>query len=764
MHARLSLDRAILGAHLGSSRCGGIRGVQILALRTLMMAVLVAVMLLSVGLPDAFAGTLDNNYPAAGYPADIVRTGVKSRATLAANFPIYQTFGMDRNFIYYSNDRDLSANTSVRWGGQPGYNYGDAWADTIFGTGYWFTPIQNCIANAQYQTFRAFEWNGTFVACVCGNMSWGITNPPPPSISGSVWNDLNGNGSRDAGEPVLSSKAVRLMQGSTQRLVTTTDSNGNFAFTVDANAGLLPGTYSLALQALSPGWNLTRAPGSTTIAEGSANAGRNFSGNDFGLHLNTYTLTYTAGPGGSISGASPQTVNHGADGTEVTAVPAPGYHFVGWSDDPAVTAARTETNVTADKSVTASFAINTVLKGWMTGGGSIQGPDGTLVTHGFELYGDPAHSPNNLEVNWGTGNQFHLESLESAMCYDDLAIDPESPAAGFDTYRGTGIGRLNGVSGYIIEWTFTDEGEPGTKDHATILIKDPGGSVVLSASGNLLGGNHQAHSRAQISTGPDVTVQAGEATVTFPSVTVEGTLTVTQYAPRQAGPDDYRIVPNLYFDIHPSATFVGPATVTLSLPPDYEGDLSKLKVFHWVGTGWKTLACSVDVDARTVTFQTDSFSDFALAEPSTLRRIWRFRSNSMVGSYLWTIDPSEMASIRANLSNAWTYEGPAFTNNGANPVNADVMVRFRNKQDSSYFWTADPVEIANLRDNLGATWALEGPAWRVSRTPTPVPVWRFRCLHNSTHLWTIDPNEKQTIVNTLQATYALEGVAYYLGQ
>ena len=31
--------------------------------------------------------------------------------------------------------------------------------------------------------------------------------------------------------------------------------------------------------------------------------------------INTYTLTYTAGPNGTITGTTPQTVNHGADGT-----------------------------------------------------------------------------------------------------------------------------------------------------------------------------------------------------------------------------------------------------------------------------------------------------------------------------------------------------------------------------------------------------------------------------------------------------------------
>ena len=50
--------------------------------------------------------------------------------------------------------------------------------------------------------------------------------------------------------------------------------------------------------------------------------------------------------------------NHGGDGSEVTAVPNAGYHFVDWSDG-VLTAARTDTNVTANVSVTANFAINT---------------------------------------------------------------------------------------------------------------------------------------------------------------------------------------------------------------------------------------------------------------------------------------------------------------------------------------------------------------------------------------------------------------------
>ena len=48
--------------------------------------------------------------------------------------------------------------------------------------------------------------------------------------------------------------------------------------------------------------------------------------------IKTFTLTYTAGEGGSISGETMQTVEFGQTGTAVTAIANPGYLFVRWSD------------------------------------------------------------------------------------------------------------------------------------------------------------------------------------------------------------------------------------------------------------------------------------------------------------------------------------------------------------------------------------------------------------------------------------------------
>ena len=75
--------------------------------------------------------------------------------------------------------------------------------------------------------------------------------------------------------------------------------------------------------------------------------------------LNTYTLDLLR-RAADLTGTSHQVVNYATDGTAVTAVPNSGYHFVNWSD--ASTAnPRTDTNVTADVTVTATFARNAIV-------------------------------------------------------------------------------------------------------------------------------------------------------------------------------------------------------------------------------------------------------------------------------------------------------------------------------------------------------------------------------------------------------------------
>jgi len=113
--------------------------------------------------------------------------------------------------------------------------------------------------------------------------------------------------------------------------------------------------------------------------------------------ITTFTLTYTAGANGQITGTSPQTVNHGAAGTAVTAVPNTGYHFVNWSDA-STNNPRTDQNVTANISVTANFAINPTIAGNAgVGGATLSYADGTPKTLTADANGNYSFT---VAYNW----------------------------------------------------------------------------------------------------------------------------------------------------------------------------------------------------------------------------------------------------------------------------------------------------------------------------------------------------------------------------
>jgi len=145
------------------------------------------------------------------------------------------------------------------------------------------------------------------------------------------------------------------------------------------------------------GWNTAADGLGTSYANG---ASYNFTA-DLTLYaqwtINSYTLTYTAGAGGSIVGSSSQTVNYGANGTPVTALPAIGYQFVDWSDG-VLTATRTDTNVTANVSVTANFNVDTPAV-------ALGSPSGFLTSwdHSFNWTGLSGATWYLLEVETSTG-------------------------------------------------------------------------------------------------------------------------------------------------------------------------------------------------------------------------------------------------------------------------------------------------------------------------------------------------------------------------
>ncbi|MES2919982.1 MAG: LamG-like jellyroll fold domain-containing protein [Verrucomicrobiota bacterium] len=131
----------------------------------------------------------------------------------------------------------------------------------------------------------------------------------------------------------------------------------------------------------TPSVTINDSSGSGLVAAVSNGAGSN-SAITVVFSTPQYTLTYLAGSGGAISGPAVQAVTQGNNGTAVTAVPDTGYHFVNWSD--ASTAnPRTDTDVTANLTVTANFAINTYTLTYNAGAnGTVGGPTPQTVNHG----------------------------------------------------------------------------------------------------------------------------------------------------------------------------------------------------------------------------------------------------------------------------------------------------------------------------------------------------------------------------------------------
>lgn len=99
-----------------------------------------------------------------------------------------------------------------------------------------------------------------------------------------------------------------------------------------------------------------------------------------------------------------------------------------------------------------------------------------------------------LKVTFG-GKVFILTGYTFPVDCLDTRADEGQPKAGFDTIIGQGTGVLNGDDGASATFSFTDAGEPGKNDTATITITDADGNVVFQITNAKIsaGGNNQAH-------------------------------------------------------------------------------------------------------------------------------------------------------------------------------------------------------------------------------------------------------------------------------
>ncbi|MGI6423634.1 MAG: InlB B-repeat-containing protein [Candidatus Dojkabacteria bacterium] len=161
-----------------------------------------------------------------------------------------------------------------------------------------------------------------------------------------------------------------------------------------------------------------------------------------------YTLAYAASTGGSLSGTTSQSVCRGSNGTAVTANPSSGYYFRIWSDN-VTSNPRTDTNVTANKSVTAYFNGYPTAPTSLLAEGAANPTRVTDTTPEFSaIYNDPAPATNathyRIQVNTNS-------SFSGTMMWDSGQTSVSAIANGTRSpdisYAGTALS-LNGATYY----------------------------------------------------------------------------------------------------------------------------------------------------------------------------------------------------------------------------------------------------------------------------------------------------------------------------
>ncbi|MCH8514369.1 MAG: ice-binding family protein, partial [Kiritimatiellae bacterium] len=174
-----------------------------------------------------------------------------------------------------------------------------------------------------------------------------------------------------------------------------------------------------------------------------------------------YTLTYTAGLGGNISGVSPQTVAEGDDGTQVEANAEPGFVFVEWSDG-SIDNPRTDLNVQEDITVEAQFVEilpNQFVLTYTAGpGGSVSGVSPQIVDQGedgTEVTAEAA--PGFVFVEWLGTHPSNDNPRTDTDVQEDITVEAQFEAVTYTLTYTAGIGgSINGVSPQIV-----NEGDDG---------------------------------------------------------------------------------------------------------------------------------------------------------------------------------------------------------------------------------------------------------------------------------------------------------------
>ncbi len=199
-----------------------------------------------------------------------------SRAQLLARATFYDGRGFDRDFLTWAPERTITVDGATRWA-----RCGVAASSAVLcpdGTPLDFNEVRDVVGDG---VLRVFGDTAAFVSLVCGNHSESGADVAPPTISGVKYEDLDGDGARDTGEPGLRGWTIRLRYEGGVVTTATTDALGRYSFTLTADQfpQLSGGTYSVE-EVLQDGWVQSDRPDPVQVSVG--DAGREITGMDFG--------------------------------------------------------------------------------------------------------------------------------------------------------------------------------------------------------------------------------------------------------------------------------------------------------------------------------------------------------------------------------------------------------------------------------------------------------------------------------------------------
>jgi hypothetical protein len=198
--------------------------------------------------------------------------------------------------------------------------------------------------------------------------------------------------------------------------------------------------------------------------------------------VNTYTLTYLADENGTVNGITPQTIDHGSDGTSIEAIPNTGYHFTTWSDG-STDNPRTDVNVTEDIIVKASFAVNTYTLTYLADeNGTVNGITPQTVNYGEDGTSVEA-IPNTGHrfVNWSDG------STDNPRLHDNVTSDI-TVTAYFELISSlSDMEKASLVRIYPVPASLVLNVEVQDKTMNTLLLVNNSGQTLLTRKGDISG-------------------------------------------------------------------------------------------------------------------------------------------------------------------------------------------------------------------------------------------------------------------------------------